>query len=231
MQLSVSDVAAHLDVSEDTVYEWIRAGEIPFTKLNEQYRLNSVDLLEWAVARGHRLSLDILQKTHGDAATSTFSQALEVGGLHRLEGTKTREELMGLLVSESRGIDPDDRAVLLDLLLASESLGPTGLGGGIAIPHVRTPVVVHGASASVALWYLEKPADYFGAADGTPVDTLFFMVTPTPRAHLQLVSQLMMALHDVAFRRALRARAPLEALLTEARRVELVKARSAGKSP
>lgn len=149
---------------------------------------------------------------------------MEVGGLHRLEGKKPREELLGLLVSESRGIDEDDRAVLLDLLLASESLGPTGLGGGIAIPHVRTPVVVHGASASVATWYLAEPVDYFGAADGTPVDTLFFMVTPTPRAHLQLVSQLMMGLHDQVFRKALRDRAPLEALLAEAKRVEATRA-------
>jgi nitrogen PTS system EIIA component len=219
MQLSVSDAAAHLDVSEDTVYEWIRSGEIPYTRLNEQYRLNTVDLLEWAVARGHRVSLEILQQTRGDATTPDLPSALLAGGVHRLDEKKDRGELLALLVTEVRGLDEGDRAVLLDLLLASEGLGPTGLGGGIAIPHVRAPVVIQGAAASIAVWYLGTPVDYFGAADKGPVDTLFFMVTPTPRAHLQLVSRLMMALHDPAFRQALRDRAPLETLLVEARRL------------
>ena len=220
MQLSVSDAAANLDVSEDTVYGWIRSGEIPFTKLNEQYRINAVDLLEWAVARGYPVSPEILQRPHGDPATPGLAAALERGGLHRLDGKRDRGELMALLVGGVQGIDEGDRAVLLDLLLASESLGPTGLGGGIAIPHVRAPVVVHGAPASVVVWYLAEPVNYFGAADHSPVDTLFFLVTPTPRAHLEAVSQLMTALHDAPFRQALRERAPLEALLAEAARLE-----------
>lgn len=220
MQLSVSDAAANLDVSEDTVYSWIRAGEIPFTKLNEQYRLNEVDLLEWAVARGYRVSSETLEKAQGDAANLALPAALERGGLHRLEGKRDRGELMALLVGGVAGLGEADREVLLDLLLASESLGPTGLGGGIAIPHVRAPVVVQGAEASVRVWYLGEPVRYFGAADNTPVDTLFFLVTPTPRVHLQLVSQLMMALHDGAFRKSLRERAPLEVLLADAKRLE-----------
>jgi len=220
MQLSVADAAAHLDVSEDTVYAWIRAGQIPFVRLNEQYRLNSVDLLEWAVARGHRVSLEMLRHTHGDPATTSLAQALALGGLHRLEGRPGREELLAALVRENPSVEEADRALLLDLLLASEGLGPTGLGGGIAIPHVRAPVIVHGAPASIATWYLAQPVDAFGAADGAPVHTLFFMVTPSPRAHLQLVSRLMAALHDQAFRLALGQRAGLEPLLVEARRLD-----------
>jgi PTS system nitrogen regulatory IIA component len=217
MQLSVAEAAAHLDVSEDTVYGWIRAREIPFLRLNEQYRLNSADLLEWAVARGHRLSLEMLRSSHGDCG---LAQALEVGGVHRLPGRHGRRELLEALVGGVGGLEEADRGVLLELLLASEGLGPTGLGGGIAIPHVRAPVVVHGAAASAALWYLDELVDCFGAADGTPVDTVFFLVTPTPRAHLQLVSRLMGALHDEPFRQALRARADLEALLGAVRRLE-----------
>ena len=220
MQLSVADAAAHLDVSEDTVYGWIRAGEIPFVRLNEQYRLNSVDLLEWAVARGHPLSLEMLRRTHGDPAAAGLAHALQAGGVHRLPGRPSRAGLLEALVAGSASLEEGDRAVLLELLRASEALGPTGLGGGIAIPHVRAPVVVHGAPASAAVWYLEEPVDFFGAADGVPVDTLFFLVTPAPRVHLQLISRLMAALHDGPFRAALRGRAALEALLVEARRLD-----------
>jgi PTS system nitrogen regulatory IIA component len=219
MQLSVSDVAAHLAVPEATVYEWIEQGVIPFSMVNGQHRLSSADVLEWAVARGHRLSGDLIKRPQGTSGATLLAQALECGGVHRLAGPHDRESLLRALVEGSGGLDEGDQALLLELLKASEALGPTGLGGGIAIPHVRTPIVVNGAPASLSAWYLDVPVDYFGAADGTPVDTVFFLVTPTPRVHLHLVSQLMTALHDEEFRAAVRDRAPLDRLVAGALRV------------
>lgn len=221
MQLNVSDVALHLDVPEETVYEWIREGVIPFTRVNEQYRLSSTEVLEWAIARGHKLSTDVIRHTHGDAKGLTLSQALRDGGVHRLVAPPTRSELLQALIDGCTGLSAPEKATLLSLLTASEALGPTGLGEGIAVPHVRTPIVVHGAPARIATWYLTTPVDFFGAADGKPVDTVFFIATPSPRAHLHLVSQLMMALHDEAFRQAVRERAPLERLLVEASRIDV----------
>ncbi len=220
MKLNVSDVAALLAVTEETVYDWIRGGMIPFTWVNEQHRLNRTDVLEWAVASGHRLSMDVLRRTAGDPAASELAPALQCGGVHRLDGSAQRSELLRALVMDCRDLEEGDRTVLLDLLLASEALGPIGLGNGIAIPRVRAPIVVQGAKASIATWYLDVPVDFFGAPDGAPVDTVFFIVTPTPRAHLDLVSQLMIALQDVAFRETVRGRALLEPLVAAARRVE-----------
>ena len=39
MQLTVRDVARLLNVSEKTVYRWIKAREIPAYRINEQYRI------------------------------------------------------------------------------------------------------------------------------------------------------------------------------------------------
>jgi PTS system nitrogen regulatory IIA component len=114
--------------------------------------------------------------------------------------------------------DPSDKQMVVELMLAREATGSTAVGKGIAIPHVRAPLVVHGASSLLQLCYLASPVD-LGAKDG-PVNTLFLMITPTPKAHLQLLSRLSAALHDSSFRNVVLARSPLEDVLREARRVE-----------
>ena len=45
----------------------------------------------------------------------------------------------------------------------------TGVGDGIAIPHVRNPIVLHVNKPLITLCFLDTPVD-FGALDGLPVD-------------------------------------------------------------
>jgi len=91
-----------------------------------------------------------------------------------------------------------DREFLHQVLLARESLGSTAIGGGIAIPHVRNPITLHVARPLVALCFLEHPID-FQAIDGRPVHTLFTIVSPTIKAHLNLLSKLSFGLRASAF--------------------------------
>jgi len=209
MKLQVRDAARWLEKDEETVYEWVRTGELPATRINDQFRINSSDLLEWARARGHRLSPEAYEAGGDDAPD--LVEALEAGGLHRYSGPATREGVLQAVV-DALPVDPAERPLLLDLVMAREFIGSTGIGEGIAIPHVRAPLVVHGVSASLALWYLEKPVD-FGSPDGSGVDTIFFLAAGAPRTHLQLLSRLAGALHHPPFRQALKARAELAAVL------------------
>jgi PTS system nitrogen regulatory IIA component len=219
VRLTIRDAARYLDVSEDTVYRWIRDGEIPFTRVNDQYRLSSDDLLEWATARGINVAVDILQHAREAEVAPSFVDALRSGGVHRYNGAADRSSILAALVKQAPIVDETDQPLLMDLLVAREGIGSTGIGEGIAIPHARAPIVLHGTAASIALWYLEQPLDA-GAQDRIAVDTIFFMVTPTPRIHLQLLSKLASALHDRQFRAAVKERAPLERILEEAQRIE-----------
>ena len=219
MRLTTRDAARYLNVSEETIYRWIRDGKIPFTRINDQYRLSSTDLLEWATARGINVSVDILRHAHEDAAPPSFVDALRSGRVHWYKGPPDRNSILAALVRHVEPADETDRALLMDLLVARDGLGSTGIGEGIAIPHARAPVVLHGAAASIALWYLEQSVD-FGAPDQIPVDTVFFMMTPTPRVHLQLLSRLASALHDKQFRAAVKERSSSDRILEEARRLE-----------
>src|SRR5262249_49982160 len=112
-----------------------------------------------------------------------------------------------------------DRDFLLSVLLAREALGSTAIGDGVAIPHVRNPIVLEVARPIVGLCFLAQPID-FGALDGKPVHTLFSLVSPTVRAHLHLLSRIAFLLRDARFRAALERRAGRDEILAEARRVE-----------
>jgi PTS system nitrogen regulatory IIA component len=112
-----------------------------------------------------------------------------------------------------------DRDLLVEVLLARETTGTTAIGEGIAIPHVRNPVIAAGARAAVAVCYLAHPVS-LGARGGPPVHTILMLVTPTVRAHLQLLARLARALTDPGFKAALDRRAALDDLTREAARVE-----------
>jgi PTS system nitrogen regulatory IIA component len=66
---------------------------------------------------------------------------------------------------------------------------------------------------------LEKPVD-FGALDGQPVQTLFSLICPTMRSHLQTLARLSHALHDEKFKQVVMRQGKREEILREARRVE-----------
>jgi PTS system nitrogen regulatory IIA component len=105
-----------------------------------------------------------------------------------------------------------DREFLYEVLLAREQLGSTGIGDGIAIPHVRNPVVLHVSRPTVTLSFLEHAID-FRAVDGKPVNTLFTLVSPTITSHLNLLSRIGFVLRDSEVKDALRRQAQQETLL------------------
>ena len=100
-----------------------------------------------------------------------------------------------------------DRELLLRLFLAREASASTAIGDGIAIPHVRNPIVLNVKRPMVTLCFLEHPVD-FGALDHKPVYILFSLICPTVRSHLQTLSRLSYTLQDQKFKAALIAPGP-----------------------
>lgn len=213
MQLSVKDAAAILNVSEKTIYRWIKEESIPFYRINEQFRFNRVELLEWATARRIQVSPDIFRESEdGSAALPSLLEALKGGGIeYRLGGTDQASVLRSV-VDVLKLPEEVDRDFLYQVLLARETLGSTGIGNGIAIPHVRNPVVLHVARPTVTLCFLENPID-FHALDGQCVSILFTLVSPSVRAHLHLLSRLGFVLRNEEFRTVLKSQASRELLM------------------
>ena len=103
----------------------------------------------------------------------------------------------------------DDANGLAGDALAREATAPTGIPGGMAIPHCRS---AHVLTASLSFARLAEPVD-FGADDDQPADIVFMIAAPDGAndVHLQLLAKLARGLMDDAFTGALRvAKTPEE---------------------
>jgi PTS system nitrogen regulatory IIA component len=220
MQLSIRDLTKLLDVNENTVARWIKYQGLPAHQVGGQYRVNRAELLEWATAHQVRVSLELFDHLEAHAATCPpLADALEAGGIHYdlpAPGKTLALESLIRVLPLPEGVDGD---FLLQLFLAREASASTAIGNGIAIPHVRNPIVLHVDRPTVTLAFLDRPVD-FGAPDGHPVHILFAIVSPTPRSHLQMLSHLSFALHDTRLLETVVRRAPAAEILSEIRRVE-----------
>ncbi len=220
MQLGVREAAAILNVSEKTIYRWIRDGKLPAYRVNEQYRLNRAELLEWATAQKVQVSPEIFAEPEGGGTPMpSLNEAIRTGGIYyRVAGTD-RASMLGAVVELMRLPDEVDRKFLLEVLLARESLGSTGIGGGIAIPHVRNPIVLHIPQPMICLCFLEHAID-FAAIDGKPVHTVFTLVSPTVRAHLHMLSRLGYILREPRTAALLAAQASRDQILAAIEQAE-----------
>jgi PTS system nitrogen regulatory IIA component len=213
MNLSVKDVGRLLGVSEKTVYRWIKQGAIPAYRIQEQYRFHRAEILEWATSRRLAVSPEIFDEPEaGGSGAAGLVAALKAGGIHyRLRGSD-KASLLCAVVELLPLPEGTDRAFVAQMLLARENLGSTAVGGGVAIPHPRFPVILPPSPDTLSLCFLDEGVD-FGALDGQEVRTLFVLISPTVKNHLRLLSRLAFALQDPALRDLLVRQADREALL------------------
>jgi nitrogen PTS system EIIA component len=219
MELRVRDVARLLNISEQTVYRWVRNGSLPAHRVHDQYLFNRVELQEWAALHEHRVSPELLAPNGSAEELPSLHAAMERGGIFYEIPGERREEVLKA-ITQLPGIPAKlDRHLLYQLLVARETLASTGVGRGIAIPHPRDPVVVYSDEPLVLLCFLKQAVD-FHALDGQPVRVLFVLLSPSVRIHLQMFARLAFALHDETLKKLLGDAAPREVILDRVRAVE-----------
>jgi nitrogen PTS system EIIA component len=219
MDLTVKDAARLLNTSETRVYRWIHDGSLPCHRVSDKYRLNRVELLEWATARRLKVSPEIFAAQKEPPARQLLTESLRRGGVvHDLAGADEPSVLQALCQRLQLPASVD-RQELYKMLLAREELSSTAIGHGVAIPHPRGPIVLGVSDPTVTLAFLQQPID-FGALDGRPVSILFAIISINVRGHLQLLSHLMFALQDEPFLALLARKAQAAEILAQAQRLE-----------
>jgi PTS system nitrogen regulatory IIA component len=220
MQLGVRETAALMNVSEKTIYRWIKQNRLPAFRINEQYRFNRAELLEWATAQRINVSADIFgEPEKGKVPIPGLAEALKAGGIHYRVGGTDKDSVLKAAIEIMPLPEEVDRSFLLRVLMARESLGSTGVGEGIAIPHVRNPIVMHIPRPMINLCFLERSIE-FGSLDGKPVHTIFTLVSPTISAHLSLLSRLAFGLRDPVFSNVILRQGTREEIIESADQID-----------
>jgi PTS system nitrogen regulatory IIA component len=219
MQMTVKDAAKALNVAEKTVYRWIQSGGLPAYRVAGQYRINRAMLFDWATSKRINFSPNSAQTELESAPLPSLAAAIAEGGIHYRVGGTTKEEVLKALVGLLRLPDQVDRSFLLQALLAREQLQSTGIGDGIALPHVRNPAILDIATPMVCLCFLETGVD-FDALDQKPVKVLFTPLSSDVRTHLHLISRVSFALRNPPFKALIAGEGRRDEILEAARALE-----------
>lgn len=208
MQLTVRQAAAYFGVDDQTIRRWIAERDLPVHRANERLHLNAIEVWEWAMAHGVPVSRRLLEDARRrPEQVPPLSELLERGGIHRDIPGGDKPAVLAQVVARLPLPPEVDRGFLLAVMEAREAMGSTGIGDGIAIPHVRNPILLHVDRPFVSLFLLDRPVD-FEAVDGKPVHALFVVVAPSVPLHLRILAQLGHTLRDPALRRLLAGRSP-----------------------
>ena len=103
--------------------------------------------------------------------------------------------------ADNLGLKAEDQSGILEVLKERESLGSTGIGDGVAIPHGKFPRLGH-LAAGIGIH--EGGVD-FGALDGN--ESQFFVVLLAPEdcagQHLKALARIARLFRDAGFKRRL----------------------------
>lgn len=221
MELSIQQVAARLQMPEETILRWVRQGKIPMQHRGGDYFIRLEMLERWAGE--HQLKVRA-----GSPTSQTLPMVPELdgivpamrrGGIFTAVAGDTKEKVLRSAVDLMANLGPDDGERVYAKLMEREHLASTGIGHGIALPHPRSDPAILLPLPQITTCFLARPVD-FDAVDHHPVSVLMVLLSSSTRLHLQLLSKISFYLRDRAFREYLLAAPPADALLERVAQME-----------
>ncbi|MFK5996948.1 MAG: PTS sugar transporter subunit IIA [Rhodobacterales bacterium] len=123
-----------------------------------------------------------------------LSDILVADAVHYAQSETSKKRLLQKISEQAANVYNLDSAKVFSALNARESLGTTGVGRGVAIPHARFESLDH----IVGLFTrLQKPLEY-GSMDHQPVDLIFTLLAPEKDGaeHLKALALVSRTLRD-----------------------------------
>ncbi len=158
--LTIEEVAQYLRVSERTVYEWAQKGQIPAGKLGASWRFQRSEIERWAdekLSQGKKQALPHI---------APLREVLTPERVIILSAERKKEALEELFRSLMQATEVTDKDELLRAIFQREELMSTGIGLGIAVPHVRLDSI---KGLIMALGISRDGIDDYESLDGKPV--------------------------------------------------------------
>ena len=195
----IDEVARYLHLSRADLDRLVKDQDIPFERHGERLVFRKVEIDAWASQRilgleGRHLT-EYHQKSSRGAQQIVAQEAImpEMVRSEFIEpalAAKTKASVLRQMtaLAEKTGRVSDPRA-LLEGLEAREELCSTGIPGGLALLHSRSPESYLYETAFLALGRTIQQIP-FGAPDGQPTNLFFLIGCPDDRMHLHTLARL-----------------------------------------
>ena len=165
--LTIEEVASYLRVSDRTVYDWAQKGEIPAGKIGTVWRFKKSEVEKWV---NERLSSGPSSKKVVEEVQ--MKNILSPDRVVFINQSSKRDALVELSNVLATAPQVKNGSELLSEILKREELMSTGIGRGIAIPHVRLSSVT---DLVVAVGVCKSNIEDFETIDDVPVNILIMI--------------------------------------------------------
>lgn len=192
MYLNVIQLAESFGVEENVVESWVRKDSLPCVTDRGRLLFDRSQVIAWAAERGLAAKAGFLAQQHPQSIPSLgLEPMLRVGGIWRDVPVADVRTLLETVVARLPGATAPVRQLLSQRLRSPDGISWATVGGGLALPHLRTPVALGRDAGTLALFLLRDALPLNEPSpDDVPVTRLLFFIAPSPRAHLDLLAQL-----------------------------------------
>ena len=193
--LTLSEMAHYLKVSEKTILRMVKRGEMPGSKVASQWRFQRVVIEQWLTAKMESAPdeslIEVIQTTPKIIPLAhLISPERIIMDLVPGDTQAVLEQLIKPLIAADL---LDDPAQFLRDLISREAMGSTGIGDGVAIPHVREQENSGVRQTCVVMGLSQEGID-FDALDGEPAHVFMLLCGNAVTVHLRLLAKTMLML-------------------------------------
>lgn len=165
--MTVQEVAELLRVSERTVYDWATNGQIPCGKLGTTWRFKRADVEAWIddnlASRRTSTQLPII----------SIRDILSPEHVVLFDATSKRDAIQQLIDTFRDNSVVASIDELTDGIFKREEMMSTGIGLGVAVPHVRLKSI---KKPTMAVGVSKSDITDYESLDGKPVRIIFMIL-------------------------------------------------------
>ena len=176
--MTIEEVAAYLRVPEKTVYEWAQKGIIPGGKIGTTWRFKSADIQKWINEKINKENLTNKDQKFYNPLSPETILIKEIDSKN-----EALHELITLLSNSSHVLNYQS---LEKGIFERESIMSTGIGFGVAVPHVRSDAV---SNLIMAVGIFKKGILDYKSLDEKPVK-IICMIASRPDQHKEYSNML-----------------------------------------
>ncbi|MBN2545906.1 MAG: PTS sugar transporter subunit IIA [Spirochaetes bacterium] len=191
--MTLEEAAKYLKLTDQTILNLIHKNEIPAIKVGNQWKFIKPVIDDWILSKMNYKKIfynDIQSLTDNDIAqmklTSFFDKDFI---LHDIKSGNKEKILKQLIkpLSERKIIESEDS--YLSMLLERENIVSTGIGHGIAIPHLKN-IKENPDYAPFLVFGICKEGTDFNSPDHKPAYLFFLLCTKIEAIHLKILAKI-----------------------------------------
>jgi PTS system nitrogen regulatory IIA component len=193
--MTAQEVADLLRVSERTVYDWATNGQIPCGKLGTAWRFKRSEVERW-------IDQNLAPKMKSSTSIISLGDILSAENVIKFDTSSKREALQHMIDVVSKSEMVENKEQVEEGIFHREELMSTGIGLGVAVPHVRLksikkPVMAVGICGTDIVDY--------ETLDKTPIRILFMILAGINQhsEHIKILSKISGFIKDGELRESL----------------------------